>query len=80
MLVSPMRPFSAWTGPEAADGWGREGEQEVLGDEPPREQADDGADLVANDHAEADAEGAPECDRGQRAEQEQCRLAARLSA
>ena len=52
-------------GPEAADRWD-EGEQEVLGYEAPGEQADDRADLVANDHAEADAEGAAECDAGQR--------------
>ena len=35
-------------GCEAADGWD-EGEEEVLGDEAPGEQADDRADLVAND-------------------------------
>jgi hypothetical protein len=36
---------------EAADG-GDEGEEEVLGDEAPGEQADDGADLAADDRAE----------------------------
>ena len=61
--------------PEAADG-GDEGEEEVLDDEAPGEQADDRCDLVADDDAEADADRAPQCDAGERAEHQERGLAA----
>src|SRR6476660_6190237 len=57
------------TGREAADR-GNEPEQEVLDDEDPHEHADDGADLVAHDRPEADADPAPERGRRERAEPE----------
>ena len=62
-------------GAVAADG-GYEREEQVLDDEAPGEQADDRADLAANDRAEADADRAPERGAGDVAEQEQRDLAA----
>ena len=62
-------------GCEAAGG-GDEGEEEVFGDEAPGEQADDRADLVADDRAESNADRSPEgcCREG--AEQEEGDLVA----
>jgi AAA ATPase containing von Willebrand factor type A (vWA) domain len=62
-------------GCEAADG-GDEGEEEVFGDEAPGEQADDGADLAADDRAESDADRSPERRARDGAEQEEGDLVA----
>jgi hypothetical protein len=54
-----------------ASGGGDEGEEEVLCDEAPGEDADDRTDLVTQDRAESDADCAPERCRGERSEQQQ---------
>ena len=58
-MVSPTSASWAWTGPNRPKP-GNEGEQQVLDDEDPGEDADDGSDLVAEDRPEADADPAPE--------------------
>src|SRR5580765_3596830 len=62
-------------GPEAAQ-TGEEAEDQVLGDEPPREQTDDRSDLATDDRAHADADCAPEGCAGDCAEKKECDLPA----
>ena len=57
-------------GPEVAQ-TGEEAEDQVLGDEAPREQADDRSDLAADDRAHADADCAPESCAGDSAEKKE---------
>ena len=71
--MSPMSASWALTGPK----WPiprDEGEEQVLGDEAPGEEADDGSYLVAENGAEADADPAPEGGAGHGAQEEQSRL------
>jgi hypothetical protein len=60
-------------GPEAAQ-TGEEAEDQVLGDEAPREQTDDRSDLATDDRAHADAACAPEGCAGDCAEKKECDL------
>jgi hypothetical protein len=62
-------------GPETAH-TGQEPEDDVLGDEAPREQRDDRSDLITDDRAQADADSAPESRACDRAEKEERDLAA----
>src|SRR6204780_2331592 len=60
---------------EPPDRWS-EAEQEVVDDEAPGEQRNDGADLVVDDRSEAGADRAPQGRAGEPAEREQQDVAA----